>query len=88
MSDLLSIGGYAPPATGRLSRPDLPTANPQQPLESAGASRFDAELQRILAQTSFRVARARAIRAEIESGGYETPERIRGAVARLLDVIG
>ena len=88
MSELLSIGGLAPPASGRLGNPlpDLQTASPP---EDAGLSlRFDDELQRVLAQTSFRMARTRAIRAEIDAGNYETPERIRGTVDRLLDLLG
>ncbi len=39
-------------------------------------------------QSSFNIARVRAIRGEIASGSYETPERIAGTVERLLDVIG
>jgi anti-sigma28 factor (negative regulator of flagellin synthesis) len=33
-------------------------------------------------------AKAAAIRSEIASGQFETPERMRGTVERLLDVIG
>ncbi len=87
MSELLSIGGVAPPATGRLGS-ELQPASWDNPPNAPSFPRFDEELQRVLAQTSFRRARARAIRVEIESGAYETPERIRGTVERLLDVIG
>ena len=44
-------------------------------------------LARAAAESSFRIARTRAIRAEIENGTYITPERIHGTVERLLDVI-
>lgn len=44
-------------------------------------------LSRIAEESSFRIARARAIRDEIENGTYETPERITGTVERLLDVL-
>ncbi len=40
-----------------------------------------------LEESSFRIARVRAIRAEIQAGTYETPERINGTVDRLLDVL-
>ena len=46
------------------------------------------ELARAVEQSSLRIARTRAIRAEIESGTFETPERINGTAQRLLDVIG
>jgi anti-sigma28 factor (negative regulator of flagellin synthesis) len=39
-------------------------------------------------ESSLRIARTRAIRAEIESGTYETPARIAATAARVLDVIG
>ena len=38
--------------------------------------------------SSFRLARVNAIRAEIQAGTYETPERIAGTVSRLIDVVG
>ena len=41
----------------------------------------------IAEESSFRIARVRAIRDEIENGTYETPERINGTVERLLDVL-
>jgi hypothetical protein len=89
MSEILSIGSaVAGPLPGRteLLRQDPPatTTVDESPIVS---SRFDAELQRILAQSSFRVARARAIAAEIQRGDFETPERIRGTVDRLLDLL-
>lgn len=37
--------------------------------------------------SSLRAAKAAAIRAEISNGTFETPERIKGTVDRLLDVI-
>ncbi|MFQ5461214.1 MAG: hypothetical protein ACE5E5_01165 [Phycisphaerae bacterium] len=41
----------------------------------------------VMSKVSLRLARANAIRAEIDAGTYETPERIRGTVERLLDII-
>ena len=45
-------------------------------------------LSRAVFDSSFRIARTRAIRAEILNRTYETPERIDRTVERLLDVIG
>ena len=44
-------------------------------------------LARAVEESSLRIARNRAIRAEIFSGTYETPERIDCTVDRILDVI-
>ncbi len=38
-------------------------------------------------ESTFRLARVRAIRAGIQDGSYVTPERIEHTVARLLDVL-
>ena len=45
-------------------------------------------LSRAIEESSFTLARIRAFRAEIETGTYETAERIEGTVERLLDVVG
>ena len=45
-------------------------------------------LARASEESSLRLARTRAIRAEIENGTYETRERIEGTVKHLLDIIG
>lgn len=45
-------------------------------------------LARVAEESSLSLARTRAIRAEIENGTFETPERIEGTVKHLLDVIG
>jgi hypothetical protein len=44
-------------------------------------------LSRAVEESSLRIARNRAIRAEICSGTYETQERIDRTVDRILDVI-
>ena len=51
-------------------------------------SRFSESMQEVVERSSLRIAKTRAIRFEIAAGTYETPERIRGTVERLLDVIG
>ena len=44
-------------------------------------------LARAAELSSFSLAKVRAIREEIASGTYETPERIAGTVQRLVDVL-
>ena len=50
---------------------------------SAAAARAN----EVFEPSSFRLARANAIRAEIENGTFETPERLRGTVDRLLALL-
>ncbi len=57
--------------------------------DSAGGvavARADNSLRHMAEQSSMRRARIRAIQAEIESGTYETAERISGTVDRLLAI--
>ena len=51
-------------------------------------SRTGRALARAVEESSLRIAWRRAIRAEIENGTYETPERIDKTAQRVLDVIG
>jgi hypothetical protein len=93
MSEILPVGGFAPPASVRsvFVRVEPKVASSPTPsAETVGSrtpSRFDEELQQVLSQTSFRLARLRAVRAEIEAGTYETKERVQGAVGRLIDIL-
>lgn len=95
MSEILPIGGFAPPVPMRLGAvrvaPDGPvvssTVEPATLADPATSARFDEELQQVLSRTSFRLARLRAVRTEIEAGTYETKERIQGTVGRLIDVL-
>ena len=50
-------------------------------------SRTGRVLSKGIGESSFRIARIQTIQAEIQAGTYETPERIRGTVERLLDVL-
>ena len=93
MSEIQPVGGYTPPMTPRLGdkllslpvriEPDGTFARPA--LETDLPAHFDDELQRVLSRTSFRLARLRAVRADIEAGTFETKERIQGTVGRLID---
>ncbi len=51
-------------------------------------SRMGRAMARAAEESSLRIARTRAIRAEIDNGTYETPERIDRTAERVLDVIG
>jgi len=89
MSEILPVGGSVPPLATRLAgvrvEPNVRLAPP--PTRSDPPTRFDEELQRVLSRTSFRLARLRAVRADIEAGTFETKERIQGTVGRLIDVL-
>ncbi len=45
------------------------------------------DLARAVEESTFRLARVRSLRAEIQSGLYETPKRLEGTATRLLDVL-
>lgn len=57
-------------------------------VDSVELSSLGKALSRATELSSLSVARVRAIRDQIANGTFETPERINGTVARLLDVIG
>ena len=92
MSEILNISNaYASLASTRLAPPEAGPAISQTLLPSGDTlelSRLGRTLSAAAAQSSFSIARTRAIRAEIQSGTYETPERIQGTVTRLVDVLG
>lgn len=89
MSLIINIGPVYPSVP--FSRVIGPLPTPLATLTAEGDrvefSSVGRTLSRIAEESSFRIARARAIRDEIENGTYETPERITGTVERLLDVL-
>ena len=89
MSDILSIDGISPSfPIGRLA-PGYAMHQPSSAPDVGGGvaiPRFSNVLRRIVEQSSLRQARVRAIQTEIESGDFETPERIKVTVDRLLYV--
>ena len=93
MSEISGIGNIINPYARNVARPALYTPatrtipTPNVEAERVEQSRFGALLSHAVEQSSFQIARARAIRAEIENGTFETAERIKGTVERLLDVI-
>ena len=88
MSAIINIGNVQPPspiAPGLL-------APSTHSVTSSGAAQADTvefsalgqALSRATELSSFSVARIRAIRASIDDGTFETPERINGTATRLL----
>jgi len=88
MIELVASGGYELRSWTQLSAPKRPVAESSHP-----AARVDRTAATTPAEddypvmSSFRAARVLAIKQEIAEGRFESPERIGGTVARLLDVI-
>ena len=74
------------PTKGAATTPSLPSSRPipEDFFEFSSAARAMAQG---VEASSMRLAQIRAIRMEIQSGNYETPERMAGTVSRLLDII-
>ncbi len=92
MSAIIDIGRIDPLPSAAVSHaPSLhPTVDGDTSL-SPDTVEFSAAARRLAAtmeNSSFRLARFRAIRDQIENGTYETPVKLDGAVRRLLDVLG
>jgi anti-sigma28 factor (negative regulator of flagellin synthesis) len=91
MSAILNItNAYAPatahrvPARTHVARTAPPDRTETDTVEF---SQFGQALAEAAEKSSLRLARLRAIRAEIESGRYETSERIAETARRLLSVL-
>lgn len=96
MSDISNIGVFDPtlvpvPPTQEQSRKE---SESQEMLESSRSESDTIELSdrgialaKAANDSTLRIARIAAIRAEIEADSYETPARIYGTVDRLLDII-
>ena len=90
MSEIINIASYSSLHPVARDAPGLAARMPAYQTSDGDTAEFS-EAAEVLARTaldsSFRLARTRAIRAEIENGTFVTPERIHGTVERLLDVI-
>ena len=95
MSEMMDVSGFPIlPAADRLT--PMPGSSGSVSPTPAGLGGNDtvefsergAALARAVAESSFRLARAAAIREAIHNDAYETPERIDGTIQRLLDVFG
>lgn len=95
MSEILDISGFPVlPVADRLTPMAgvpgsiSPTPAALDAKDTVEFSERAAALARAVAESSFRLARAVAIREAIHNDAYETPERIDVTVERLLDVFG
>ena len=89
MNDVGNIGSISAASAflndaPRLSSRTVGTANPS--VDTVEISPTARALVNAVERSSLRIARTHSIRAEIKNGTFETPKRIAGTVARLLDV--
>lgn len=90
MSAIIDIGtasGPLPPVSSTLRLVTAVPAAASGRKDSLEISPLGSVLSRAAELSSLSLAKTRAIREQIESGTYETPERINGTVSRLLDVL-
>lgn len=90
-SEIINVTSFIPGAIrnpdisrGAFQTTDLPASASEDVVEFSEVSR---SLAAEVSSSSFRRARIEALRQQIAEGNYETAERIRGTVDRLLDVI-
>ena len=92
MALVINIASAYPSLPSPRATMSIPTLRQSAPFtlfsDTVELSRAGRALSHAVEESSFRMARVRAVRAEIESGIYETAERIEGTVERLLDVVG
>jgi len=91
MSEIISVSNVTDwrPLSSTLAAYDQTVDAPeiQQPQDTVEVSPFGKMLAEV-GGSSFRAARLAAIRGEIDAGTFETPERLDGAVSRLIDILG
>lgn len=90
MSIILNIAQSYPTTPGIPAPPQTthaPSARAYLAEDSVEFSLVARSLSEAVESSSMRLAQIRALRAEIESGTYETPHRLETTVRRLLDVI-
>ncbi len=93
MSEIInSISGFSPlsyaGAPKRATAPAAESHSASPAEDTVEISSFGRALSEATEQSTFRLARIRAVREEIARGEYETPERLRGTIDRLIDVLG
>ena len=76
--------GLAPNQPGPRFADRAPVSDQADTVEVSSVGQ---DLARTLDESTFRLARVRSLRAEIQSGLYETPKRLEGTTTRLLDVL-
>ena len=90
MSIILNIAQTYSTTPGILTPPKTshaPAAQTYLAEDSVEFSLAARSLSEAVESSSMRLAQIRAVRAEIENGTYETPERLEATARRLLDVI-
>jgi anti-sigma28 factor (negative regulator of flagellin synthesis) len=60
---------------------------PSAEVDSVELTSFAKALLEATGGSSLRAAKVNAIRSEIQEGIFDTPERVQGTVARLIDVL-
>ena len=88
MSEIANIANVFSPSVVPSSRTVRPVETLPTRRDTAEFSRMGETLARAMMESTLRIARTRAIQAEITNGTFETPARLNGTVDRLLDVIG
>lgn len=92
MSNIININfGSAISQSPASLRGSVPVQAPQPqafPRDTVEFSQRSESLAAAADLSSFRIARIRAISAEITAGTYETQQRIEATVSRILDVVG
>lgn len=87
VSGIGPIGGGQP--VRRVEQPIEPPASPEarpvSPTDELELSAVDSAAAEVQLQTQFRAHRLEQIRQQIESGSYETPEKLDAAVNRMLE---
>lgn len=79
---------FRPAGAVRSAAPLQPNPSRIMAEDTVEFSTSGRSLARAVEESSFRIARVRAVSAAIADGTYETRERLDGAVSRLLDVLG
>lgn len=92
MIEMVHGGNTLPPVfldAKVATRPPPPptTSAALRETDTVEISNVGLNLAREATESSLQRARANAIRAEIRAGTFETPERIRGTVERLLQLL-
>lgn len=88
MSEITNVGYVV--STARYSQDFYPASQAGSVDAGGRAIRKSADgaaIFEVAPESTFRAAYLQAIRSQIATGEYETPERIQGTVDRLLDVI-
>lgn len=91
MSEIIHISTALPsitPALEGTTAAAVSATRADQVEDTVEISRLGRALARAVGESSYRLARVQAIRAQIADGTYESPMRLSGTVDRLIDILG